>query len=143
MTHDSYGSAAPNWSGYRFAFDNPANVTDPTGNYEITDHYRVMGEEKTGEQIEPQKAGDDPIDVLYTDGYGLYSSRGATGALLLSGVYHNYKIGSTPRCSNLARSALVRIGFEKKIKIECQYSDLSKSRLDPLDGFVYSNKENG
>jgi RHS repeat-associated protein len=96
LAHDSYSSVAPNWTGYRFAFDNPANVTDPTGNYEITDHYRVLGEEQTGEQIEPQKAGDDPIDVLYTDGYGLYSSRGATGALLLSGVYPNAQPGPGP-----------------------------------------------
>ncbi len=56
----------------------------------------MLGEEQTGEQIEPQKAGDDPIDVLYTDGYGLYSSRGATGALLLSGVYPNAKPGPGP-----------------------------------------------
>jgi len=28
-----------------------------------------------------------------------------------------------------------------KLKEECQFSDLPKSKLDPLDGFVYSNKE--
>ena len=29
----------------------------------------------------------------------------------------------------------------KKLKEECQFSDLPKSKLDPLDGFVYSKRE--
>lgn len=30
----------------------------------------------------------------------------------------------------------------KKLKEECKYSTSSKSKLDPLDGFVYYRKEN-
>ncbi len=39
LAHDPLSGVAPGWTGYRFAGDDPVNVTDPTGLYEYTDGY--------------------------------------------------------------------------------------------------------
>ncbi len=39
LANDPLSMAAPGWTGYRLGYDNPVNVTDPTGNMEATDGY--------------------------------------------------------------------------------------------------------
>ncbi len=64
---DPLADVVPGMTPYRYAFNNPINVTDPTGMLEDDD-------KKT--------------DFEYTDGYGRYSSRGVTSSINFNGAYN-------------------------------------------------------
>jgi RHS repeat-associated protein len=66
LSVDPMSAAAPGWTPYRFCFNNPVNIVDPTGMLE--DDYKL--DKKTGE-ISLIRETDDDFDVLYaTDDEG-------------------------------------------------------------------------
>ncbi len=64
---DPLADVVPSMTPYRYAFNNPVNVTDPTGMLEDDDK---------------------KMDFTYTDGYGTYSSRGLTSSINFNGAYN-------------------------------------------------------